>query len=68
MKLYWVSTDDHDEDWFIFVDSAKSARAFHEDYEVYGEGDARSRLIVSDVTLNEFVNGTPSCHAPQRVN
>jgi hypothetical protein len=63
IKLYWVTTDDHDEDWFIFADSAKSARAYHEDYEGYGKGDAHSRLIVSDVTLKEFQNGTPPCHA-----
>ena len=63
VKLYWVTTQDHDEDWFIFADSASSARTFHEDYEGYGEGDARSRLIVSNVTLKEFQNGTPPCHA-----
>jgi hypothetical protein len=27
IQLYWVTTQDHDEDWFIFADSAKSARA-----------------------------------------
>src|ERR1039458_7173906 len=63
VKLYWVTTQDHDEDWFIFADSASSARTFHEDYEGYGEGDARSRLIVSNITLKEFQNGTPPCHA-----
>jgi hypothetical protein len=63
MKLYWVTTQDHDEDWFIFAESAKSARTYYEDYEGYGKGDAHSRLIVSDVTLREFQNGTPPCHA-----
>jgi hypothetical protein len=29
----------------------------------YSKGDARSRLIVSNVTLKEFMNGTPPCHA-----
>jgi hypothetical protein len=65
-KLYWVTTQDHDEDWFIFADSARSARAYHEDYEGYGKGDAHSRLIVSNVTLKEFMNGTPPCHAQFR--
>ena len=63
VKLYWVTTDDHDEDWFIFADSARQARAYHEDYEGYDKGDAHSRLIVSNVTLKEFMNGTPPCHA-----
>jgi hypothetical protein len=63
IKLYWVTTQDHDEDWFIFAESARSARAYHEHYEGYGKGDARSRLIVSNVTLKEFMNGTPPCHA-----
>ena len=63
VRLYWVTTQDHDEDWFIFAGSARQARAFHEDYEGYGKGDAHSRLIVSDVTLNKFQNGTPPCHA-----
>jgi hypothetical protein len=61
--LYWVTTADHDEDWFIFAESARSARAYHENYEGYGKGDAHSRLIVSNVTLKEFMNGTPPCHA-----
>ena len=63
VKLYWVTTRDHAEDWFIFADSASSTRAYHEYYEGYGKGDAHSRLIVSNVTLKEFMNGTPPCHA-----
>ena len=62
-SFYWVSTDDHDQDWFIFAESAKRARAYHKDYEGYDKGDARSLLIVSNVTLKEFMNGTPPCHA-----
>ena len=63
IKLYWVSSDDHDQDWLIFADTARRARAYHEDYEGYGRGDANSRLIVSKVTLQEYINGTPPCHA-----
>jgi hypothetical protein len=63
MKLYWVTTQDHDEDWFVFAESARRARSYHERYEGYGKGDANSRLIVSNVTLKEFMNGTPPCHA-----
>jgi hypothetical protein len=63
IKLYWVTTLDHDQDWLIFAESAKEARSYHEGYEGYSKGDARSRLIVSNVTLQEFMNGTPPCHA-----
>jgi hypothetical protein len=34
IKLYWVTTQDHDEDWFIFAESARSARAYHEHMKV----------------------------------
>ena len=63
IKLYWVTTFDHAEDWFIFAGSDLQARSYHEHYEGYGKGDARARLIVSNVTLEEFMNGTPPCHA-----
>ena len=66
IKLYWVTTQDHDEDWLIFADSAKEARAYHENYEGYGKGDAHSRLIVRDVRLTKFTNGEPTCHAQLR--
>src|SRR5260370_28331531 len=63
VKLYWCTTADHDEDWFIFAESARQARAYHEHYEGYGKGDASSRLIISNVTLTELVGGKPPCHA-----
>src|ERR1019366_280704 len=63
IKLYWVTTADHAQDWFIFAGSDLQARSYHEHYEGYGKGDASSRLIVSNVTLQEFMNGTPPCHA-----
>jgi hypothetical protein len=47
----------------ILANSARQARSFHEYYEGYGAGDARARLIVSNVTLKEFQNGTPPCNA-----
>jgi hypothetical protein len=63
IRLYWCTAADHDQDWFIFAGSARQARAYHEDYEGYDKGDAHSRLLVSNVTLKEFQNGTPPCHA-----
>ena len=46
MKLYWVTTDDHDEDWFIVASSSKAASAFHEDAEGYNRGDATAEEIL----------------------
>ena len=66
VKLYWCTTADHDEDWFIFAENARSAKRFHEYYEGYGAGDAQARLMVRDVRLNKFTNGTPPCHAQMR--
>ena len=63
VRLYWVTARDHIEDWFVFAESARQARAYHEHYEGYDKGDAHSRLIVSNVTLEKFMNGTPPCHA-----
>lgn len=63
INLYWVTTADSDEDWFIFAVSARQARSYHENYEGYGKGDADSRLIVSNVTLKVLVGGKPPCHA-----
>ena len=40
MKLYWVTTEDHDEDWFIVASSPEEASKYHEDMEGYVPGDA----------------------------
>jgi len=66
IRLYWVTTDDHDQDWFVFAGSARQARAYQEGYEGYGTGEARTRLIVTDVPLNKFSNGEPPCPAQLR--
>lgn len=66
IKLYWCTTRDHDEDWFVLANSARQARAFHEHYEGYGSGDARACLMVRDVPLTKFTNGEPPCHAQMR--
>jgi len=46
MNLYWVTTEDHAEDWFIVAGSAQEAAAFHEDAEGYAYGDATSEMIL----------------------
>jgi hypothetical protein len=46
-SLYWCSTPDGDEDWFVVASSAREARRFHEDAEGYDVGDARAERIVA---------------------
>ena len=38
MKLYWVTTEDHDEDWFIVASSSDEAARCHENILVIGSG------------------------------
>lgn len=45
-KLYWCTTEDHDEDWFVVARSNREARRFHEDVEGYGPGDADAVLVM----------------------
>ena len=45
MMLYWVTTLDHDEDWFIFANDAESAARYHEDEEGYDIGDAHACFV-----------------------
>jgi epoxide hydrolase len=46
VNLYWVTTDDHDEDWFILAKTRWSAEGYHIKYEGYEPGDARAELIL----------------------
>jgi hypothetical protein len=46
MKLFWCTTDDHDEDWFVVAPSEDAAREHFEDAEGYGVGDARAEWVV----------------------
>lgn len=46
MKLYWVTTDEHDEDWFIVASSSQEASKLHEDMEGYNPGDAKAEAIL----------------------
>ena len=47
MKLFWVTTEDHDEDWFVVASSAEEACKFHEDAEGYDIGQATAEEILS---------------------
>jgi hypothetical protein len=46
MNLYWVTTEDHAEDWFVLANSAKEAATFHEDAEGYAPGNATAEQIL----------------------
>ena len=46
VNLYWVTTDDHDEDWFILARTGQTAESYHIQYEGYEPGDARAELIL----------------------
>lgn len=46
MKLYWVTTEDHHEDWFIVAKNKRAAAKFHEDSEGYERGDASAEEIL----------------------
>ncbi len=46
MKLYWVTTEDHEEDWFIVASSSKEAAKLHENMEGYNPGDAKAEAIL----------------------
>ena len=46
MKLFWVTTDDHDEDWFVVASSPKKAARYFENYEGYGPGEATAEQIL----------------------
>jgi hypothetical protein len=45
LQLYWASTLDHDEDWFIFAETEERAAELHEEYEGYNSGDASAQLV-----------------------
>jgi len=46
VNLYWVTTDDHDEDWFILARTIRTAESYHIQYEGYEPGEARAELIL----------------------
>ena len=47
MKLYWVITEQHEEDWFIIAETATEAAKIHEDYEGYDPGEAIAEHILN---------------------
>jgi hypothetical protein len=43
--LYWCSTEDGNEDWFVIAPCALLARSFFEEYEGYDIGDAQAEWV-----------------------
>ena len=46
MKLFWVTTEDHGEDWFVVATNAEEASNFHEEQEGYDREDATAEIIL----------------------
>jgi len=47
LKLYWVQTLDHCEDWFIVAPNIKHAERLHEQLEGYDPGEANAEEIIA---------------------
>jgi len=62
VTLYWVTTEDHSEDWFVFAHNSRSAAAFHEDYEGYDRGDATATPVVRGIPLTDGENVPRHAH------
>jgi hypothetical protein len=43
--LYWCTTPDHDQDWFVVAGDEAEAARFHEEAEGYGSGEASAGLV-----------------------
>lgn len=60
MKLFWVTTVDHEEDWFIVAENSDEAAILHEEGEGFEIGEAKVKEII---TIPEEMNpekGWPS--------
>ncbi len=54
LRLYWVSTEDHDEDWFVLAPDGDAACRYFEDFEGYDRDDA----------VEDFVADVPRAAIP----
>ncbi len=60
MFLFWVTTEDHCEDWFIVAESYEEAARRHENYEGYDSGDAFAEEILGIPAVHCAEAGWPS--------
>lgn len=56
MKLFWVTTSDGYEDWFVIADSKKEAEEFHELAEGLSDGCAKANYIceITQKVINKY--------------
>jgi hypothetical protein len=62
-KLYWCTTEDHDEDWFVVARNADEAEQFHVEEEGYEEDGAAAELVCvlpASLQKQEDIRGWPS--------
>ncbi len=67
MYLYWVTTEYHEEDWFVVASSAEKASKFHEDNEGYNSGDAFAEEIIKIPESTPSKTGWPTDEILQAV-
>ena len=60
LKLYWVQTLDHCEDWFIVARNIKEAESIHEQSEGYDRGDAFAEKVIDIPNTLSAESGWPS--------
>jgi hypothetical protein len=62
LKLYWCSTDDHDEDWFVVARQAREAARFFRDYEGYDGAQVFTELalVLPNELQDEKYRGWPT--------
>lgn len=58
MNLYWVETEDHDEDWFVMANSENEAVVFFAHFEGYEE-DFPTAKFVCQVDGKDLEKGWP---------
>ena len=59
MKLFWVTTLDHHEDWFMFAETDAKAAQLHEENEGYNSGDALAKLVCYVPIDSNVLEGWP---------
>lgn len=60
LKLFWVQTIDHCEDWFVVARDLHEAARYHEEMEGYEAGEAVAEEIVAIPETLAAVSGWPS--------
>jgi hypothetical protein len=60
VNLYWVTTDDHDEDWFTLARTIRTAESYHIQYEGYEPGGLNSSCVRERIQFQARYHGTRS--------